>query len=113
MPDELPPEVEEQPDPCPICGRPIVPGPSANRHHWKPKTKGGKDWTWLHMICHRKIHAEYTEAQLARDFDSAEKLLADPEIQRFVAWVRKKDPEFYDPTVTAKAKGGRMPGKNR
>lgn len=99
--------MSEELGPCPICGRPVVKGASANRHHWTPRAKGGRDWAWLHRVCHRKLHAQFTEAELARDYATPEQLRAHPEIARFIEWVRKKPPEFYDSSVTAKAKGSR------
>lgn len=28
--------------PCPLCGRPMIAGPSVDRHHWVPKSEGGR-----------------------------------------------------------------------
>lgn len=82
--------------PCPLCGREIVPGPSADEHHLVPRSEGGQDKTLVHRICHRKIHATFSEKELARDYATWEALRAHPEIQAFVKWVSKKPPEFYD-----------------
>ena len=81
--------------PCPLCGRPLIPGPSVNRHHLVPKTYGGRETVEIHRICHNKIHAVFTEKQLAREYDTFDKLLEDEQIRTFVAWVRKKAPDFY------------------
>ena len=45
---------------CPLCGRPIVPGPSADEHHLVPRSQGGRDKTLVHRVCHRKIHATFS-----------------------------------------------------
>lgn len=82
--------------PCPLCGRPIVPGPSADEHHLVPKSEGGRDKTLVHRVCHRKIHATFSEKELARGYASWEALRGHPEIASFVQWVRKKPPEFND-----------------
>lgn len=82
--------------PCPLCGREIVPGPSADEHHLVPRSEGGQDKTLVHRICHRKIHATFSEKELACDYATWEALRAHPEIQAFVKWVSKKPPEFYD-----------------
>ncbi|MCM5678295.1 HNH endonuclease [Schlegelella sp. S2-27] len=82
--------------PCPLCGRRIVPGASADEHHLVPRSEGGRDKTLVHRICHRKIHATFSEKELARDYATWEALRAHPEIAAFVDWVRKKPPEFYD-----------------
>ena len=64
----------EQIAPCPLCGREIVPGPSADEHHLVPRSEGGRDKMLVHRICHRKIHATFSEKELARDYASWEAL---------------------------------------
>lgn len=83
---------------CPLCGRELVEGPSVDLHHLIPKLKGGRKGptVLLHKICHRFIHATFTEAELARQYFTTDLLLQHPDVQRFVAWVARKDPEFYD-----------------
>ena len=49
---------------CPICDRPI-PDSQKDAHHLIPKSKGGKTTEYLHRICHRQIHALFTETELA------------------------------------------------
>lgn len=72
----------------------MVAGNSVDRHHLVPKTCGGKAAVWMHQVCHRKIHSVLTEKELARSYHTFEALLEVEEIATFVAWVRKKDPEF-------------------
>ncbi len=84
---------------CPLCGRPIVPGPSADEHHLVPRSKGGRAKFLLHRVCHRKIHATLTESELAASYATWEALLAHPQIAAFVRWVASKPPEFYDGSV--------------
>ena len=79
--------------PCPLCGRSMVKGEAVDRHHWVPKRFKGTDWSWLHRICHKKIHSLYDEATLAARLSSPEALLAEEEIQTFVRWVRKQPPD--------------------
>ena len=81
-------------DPCPLCGRPMEPGPTIDRHHLVPRSRGGKETTHMHRVCHDKVHATFTEKQLQHEFSSAEALLQHEEIARFVAWVGKKDATF-------------------
>ena len=80
---------------CPLCGREIPPD-LESRHHLIPRLKGGKHGpiAILHEICHGKIHSVFTEAELARDWNSIERLLTHPEIVRFVRWVAKRPPEY-------------------
>lgn len=83
-------------DRCPLCGRPLIPGPSVNEHHLVPRSHGGRVAEAVHRVCHDKIHAVLTERDLARDYRTWETLRQHPEIARFVGWVRRKHPEFVD-----------------
>jgi hypothetical protein len=83
---------------CPLCDRELVPGPSIDEHHLIPRLKGGKNGpkVMLHKVCHSKIHSIFKESELARVYNTIEKLLEHEEIQKFVKWVTKKHPEFYE-----------------
>jgi hypothetical protein len=80
---------------CPLCEREIPPS-EQDAHHFIPKSKGGRETRLLHRICHRQIHALYAETELARRLNTAEALLAQPEMQKFVAWVRRKPGDFFE-----------------
>ena len=80
---------------CPICNRPI-PDSQKDAHHLVPKSKGGKTTEYLHRICHRQIHALFTETELATQFNTAGALQEHPEIQRFILWVKSKPNHFYE-----------------
>jgi 5-methylcytosine-specific restriction endonuclease McrA len=80
--------------PCPLCGRPLVPGPSVNAHHLVPRSYGGQETVTLHRICHAKIHSLFHEQELRDRYFTMARLRAHPEIAKFVRWVRKKDPEY-------------------
>ena len=84
------------PTDCPLCGRPLA--EPMNRHHLIPVSQGGRHTTtvMLHKICHDKIHSVLTEKELKRSYPSIETLQAHEEIARFIAWVQKKEPEYYD-----------------
>ena len=56
----------------------------------------------MHKICHDKIHAVFTEIELKRFYNTIESLQANDEIGRFIKWVRKKEPEYYDKSVKQK-----------
>jgi len=81
---------------CPLCGRPIPADAPQSRHHLVPRLKGGRDGetALMHAICHHEIHAVLTEAELARDYATAEALRVHPKLARFIAWVRDKPPGF-------------------
>lgn len=63
-----------------------------------PKAKKGRETVPLHPICHRAIHANFTNAQLARIGADREALLADETLARFAEWVAHKLPDFHAPT---------------
>ena len=81
---------------CPLCGRPMVAGASVDEHHLLPKSCGGKIKELIHRICHRKIHATFSERELDREFFSWATLKQHPEIAAFVKWVATKPATFYD-----------------
>jgi hypothetical protein len=82
---------------CPLCERKI-PRSQRDAHHLVPKSKGGRDTEYLHRICHRQIHALFTETELAKQFNSVVALLTDPDITVFVAWVKTKPDDFMEQT---------------
>lgn len=90
--------------PCPICGRQMIEGPSVNRHHWVPRSKGGLDASHIHVICHRMLHRTFSENELATDYTDPVIIRDHPTIDGFVRWVRRKPAEFID---RAKAPRGR------
>jgi hypothetical protein len=88
---------------CSICGRRVPPS-QRDEHHLVPKSKGGRVTAVLHRICHRQLHALFTETQLAEDYATIEALLADKDVRDFVSWVRTKPDGFYERTRTSKRK---------
>ena len=82
--------------PCPVCERPL--GTKVEWHHLVPKAEGGRVTAAVHPICHRTIHAVFTNAELARDFSTPDRLSAHPDIARFLTWIADKEPDFHAPT---------------
>lgn len=89
---------------CPLCGRPMVPGPTTDEHHLVPKSEKGRDKFLVHRICHTKIHATLTEKELARDYHTWAALRAQPEIAAFIEWVSRKPPEFVGRNIRSAGK---------
>jgi hypothetical protein len=71
-------------------------GPSTDRHHWQPKSKGGREYDYLHKICHRMIHRLFSEKELNADYTTPEKIVRHPEMARFILWVRRKPSDYVD-----------------
>jgi hypothetical protein len=90
---------------CPLCLRPIPADVAQSLHHLVPKLKGGKGGptVLLHHLCHKEIHARFTETELARTFNSVESLRASDRLVPFLAWVAKRPSGFL----------GRTPGGPR
>jgi hypothetical protein len=100
------PMAQDLPQSCVLCGRNIPPQARSSRHHLVPRLKGGTHLgtVRLHQICHSAIHARYTEAEIARHLADPAALRDDPELARFVAWVRTKPDDFHAPTRTARGR---------
>jgi hypothetical protein len=92
----MPPDSEELLGPCPVCGREMIAGPSVDRHHWQPKSRGGREAEPLHLICHRKLHSLFTEKELATTYATPEAVRQHPQMQTFIQWVRRRPSEFID-----------------
>lgn len=60
----------------------------------------------VHPICHRKIHATFSERDLVGRFATMEGLRDHPEVGRFLAWIADKPPDFHKPTAVAKGRRG-------
>lgn len=80
---------------CALCARTL--GRRVEWHHVVPRSEGGRDTVPLHPICHRAIHAAADNAELARlgDLDGVRAL---PSVERFLAWIADKPPDFNAPT---------------
>lgn len=85
-----------EPPICPLCLRPIPKGVPQSSHHLIPKLKGGKGGrtVLLHHICHKEIHATFTETELASEYYEIERLRRHTRLERFLIWVSKRPPEF-------------------
>jgi hypothetical protein len=82
-----------EPIPCSLCGRPFGRG-SLTRHHCRPRQKGGttEDVELLCPQCHGMVHATYTNATLAAQYPTIDRLRQAPELAAFLGWVRKQPP---------------------
>ena len=87
---------EDAADTCPICGRPL--GSRRERHHLIPKSEGGRETVNVHPICHRTIHATFSERDLAERYATPEALRAHPAMTKFIRWVSKRPPDFHKRT---------------
>ena len=86
---------------CGLCGRDVS---RTSRHHLIPRTRHknkrnkrtfSRDDVRTRLVdlcrpCHRVIHHTLTEKELERDYNTVEKLLAHPEITKFIEWLKDK-----------------------
>ena len=82
---------------CPLCNREL-PKSEESKHHLIPKMKGGAKGpiAVIHRICHVKIHSTFTEAECAAVYNNIESLQGHEDIAKFIKWVSKKAPDYYD-----------------
>ena len=87
---------------CPICDRELIEGSSVDRHHLIPKSRGGIETILIHRVCHVKIHSLFSEKELSNEYNTISKLRDHFEMRKFIKWVSKKDPEFYEKSKRSK-----------
>lgn len=89
-----------EPASCALCQR-VAP---LQFHHLIPRKNHRKPWfvrnftreemlqrgAMLCRLCHRFIHRQYDEQTLGRRFNTVAALLADPNVQKHVAWARRQ-----------------------
>ncbi|SMD11292.1 hypothetical protein SAMN06297251_12931 [Fulvimarina manganoxydans] len=97
LPPGPPPPIAETDKPrCWLCERPL--GRRVEWHHPVPKSRGGRQTEPVHPICHRTLHAHFTNHELARmERDGVDIRRAEP-IAAFLAFIAGKPPDFYAPT---------------
>ena len=80
---------------CELCERDL---PKLTVHHLIPrqKTKRKKldpgPTVNICSACHRQIHTLFDNTHLANELNSLDALRSQPQMQKFLAWVRKQDP---------------------
>lgn len=95
---------------CPICGREF--GGPMEDHHLKPRTFRTRtkevhdkdNLIRIHRMCHQKIHATFSENDLLSYYHTTERLVEHEEMQKFIKWVAKKPPEWYDKNDDTKSR---------
>ena len=74
---------------CELCEREDV---DTTVHHLLPKETGGTFGPIAHLCtpCHKQIHALYTNEEIAARLISINQLKDDPQLSRFLKWIRKQ-----------------------
>ena len=50
----------------------------------------------IHKVCHQKIHSVFNERELQMYYHTVERLCNHEEMAKFIKWVSKKPPSYYD-----------------
>jgi len=95
---------EYEPGDCPVCTRDMIKGPSINKHHFLPQSRGGRETEWIHRVCHSKIHATFTNKELEEEYHNPNKVRQHPEIIKFIKWLAKKPPDYYGKSKRSSAR---------
>lgn len=84
---------------CELCGLPC----ELTKHHliplarirnkYKEIKEDPSNIIWICRSCHDQIHSVWDETVLRDLYNTREKLLAAPEMQKFIEW-KKKHPDF-------------------
>ncbi len=78
---------------CELCRRDVD---KLTEHHLTPRSKLRRGETTptigICWPCHRQLHALFSLAQLKDEYNTLERLRDEPRMARFLAWVRKQDP---------------------
>lgn len=88
-------------DVCKICNRELG-GLLIEDHHLIPKQYKGRITIPVHSICHQKIHATFSERDLAQYYHTPKRILEHEQMQKFIVWIAKKPLDFYDKNYDTK-----------
>lgn len=86
--------MDEEREQCPLCERDMLPK-NLTKHHLTPKSRGGKETERICRTCHRQLHALFSNKELEDGLNSVEALTANEDVQKYLKWVRNKNPDQY------------------
>jgi len=75
---------------CQICQR-ETPQEHLEKHHLVPRSKHGAkiEGIFVCIDCGNMVHKLFTNKQLAKEYNTLEKLLENEKINKWIEWVRK------------------------
>jgi predicted HNH restriction endonuclease len=80
---------------CELCGRAVS---NITVHHLVPRSQVARKerstlpTAKLCAACHKQLHALFSNRDLKAKYSNIEELREAPEMQKFLIWVRKQDP---------------------
>lgn len=77
---------------CSLCERTVS---NVSLHHLVPKEEGGRHGPTIPLCqpCHSTIHLIFSNRELAKEYDSVEKLKAAPALKKYLNWIRRRNIE--------------------
>ncbi|WP_411675083.1 HNH endonuclease [Deinococcus radiophilus] len=80
---------------CALCERTVL---RLTEHHLIPRSQGRRrghkvaelPTVMLCPACHKFLHRTFSNAELESEYSSLEALRSHPDVQKFVAWVRRQ-----------------------
>ncbi|MDF2439804.1 MAG: hypothetical protein JWN98_788 [Abditibacteriota bacterium] len=87
------PHQSHDPERCELCERVVD---RLTVHHLVPRSQSKKKQVLptarLCLACHRQLHVLFSNRHLARSMFSLDEIKQETSMQKFLAWVRKQDP---------------------
>ena len=83
---------------CELCGRNVA---ALTVHHLVPRSQVSKrnrstlPTAKLCYACHKQLHVLFSNRDLKTKYSDIEQLKAAPEMQKFLRWIRKQDPNKH------------------
>lgn len=87
---------------CELCLR-HMPKRLVTLHHLTPRSEGGKasPRTPLCKPCHKQVHVMFSNKDLARRYPSLESLRSADDLQAFLKWIVRQEPDRNFRTVAS------------
>ena len=74
---------------CTLCGR-ETPDGLMERHHLVPRSFKGRETIPVCIDCGNQVHTLFTNKELATSLDTVERLMAEPRMRAYLAWIAGK-----------------------
>lgn len=85
--NSLLPRLTDEPQRCILCEREVA---HITRHHLIPRAEGGTEVVDLCIPCHKTLHSFFSNRTLSTELYTIDSLRQDPEIARYLEWIRKQ-----------------------
>lgn len=76
---------------CKLCDRDVE---LFSKHHLIPRQKKGRVTVKICDPCNTTIHKLFTNKEMAKEFNTVEKLRRSERMQKYLKWIKKRDNEM-------------------